>query len=247
MQFEQGYFHERIDSGRLDMRGPIAWFQRAAANCDKGTDPYFVFSQAATEMLTPSHYSTYPATFTFDFERLDGIRDDIREATCLKVAMLFFRQLTYSSKRDLDQTALETLRSQLFAILSEEEGPYKWIKGSNAIALHLAHSAHEFSGNTGIVDSTTVKMAENWLSKHLRPESPIYQQIERGVVKDISTLVLDVMKGWSSLSTSPILQAAEMSGSALELPAIAQRISHIAFLHWRIFGNLYAASLTPTA
>ncbi|TGZ80397.1 Tcp11-domain-containing protein [Ascodesmis nigricans] len=245
VQFEQGYFHERIESGRLDIREAVAWFQNAASKADKNTDPYFVFSQAAVEMLTPTHYVQYPATFTFDFDRLDGIRDDIREATCLKVALMFFQGITHPSKRDIGQAALETLRGQLFAILSEEEGPYKWIKGSTAIALHLAKVAHEFNGNTGLVDGSSIKLAENWLGKHLRPESHIYKRIERSVIQEVTSIVVDTMKSWSSLCTSPILLAAEAHGCAsLELPTIAQRISHIAFLHWRIFGHRYTASLT---
>lgn len=243
VQFEQGYFRDRIDSGRLNMKEPITWFQNGVRNkCQHHTDPYYAFSQLSTELLTPSHLSTYPATFTFDFERLDGIRDDIREATCLKVAILFFRQLVSPAKRDVDQASLENLRTELFAILSEEEGQYKWVKGSNAIALHLAQAAHEFTGKTGLVDTSDVKIAENWLSKHLRTDSLIYQKVEQGVVADITALVLNTMRSWSSLATSPILQAADMNGSSIDPQSISQRISHIAFLHWRIFGKYYTAA-----
>lgn len=238
VHFEQGYFQERIELGRLDMTEPKAWFQ-TAMNEGQTSDPYVAYTRAATEMLAPTKYCTYPATFQFDFERLDGIRDDMREATCLKLALLFFRQLTLSSKRDMDAATVTTLRAQLLAILSEEDGPYRWIRGCNAVALHMAQAAHEFNGNTGLVGSTMVKVAENWFEKHLRLESPIYIRVERDVVKDITTTVLQIMKSWSSLSTSPIMQAADLTGSSLELASISQRIAHIAFLHWRIFGKLY--------
>jgi hypothetical protein len=239
VHFEQGYFQERIDSGRLDMREPRTWFQNAMK---EGTDPYVAFTCATTELLVPSKYSVYPATFTFDFERLDGIRDDIREATCLKLAILFFRQLTLASKRDMDAATVDSLRAKLLAILSEEEGPYRWIKGSNAVALHIAQAAHEFNGNSDFVDATMVKVAEGWFDKHLRVNSPIYVRVEQDVVKDVTTLVLAIMKGWSSLSTSPIMQAADLTGSSVQLTSISQRIAHIAFLHWRIFSKLYAGS-----
>lgn len=243
VHFEQGYFQERIESGRLDMREPRTWFENAVkSQTDGNTDPYVTFTRATTEMLSPSRYAVYPATFTFDFERLDGIRDDIREATCLKLAVLFFRQLTLSSKRDMDPATVETLRAQLLAILSEEEGPYRWIKGSSAVSLHIAQAAHEFNGNTGLVDATMVKLAENWFAKHLRVNSQIYIRVEKDVVKDISALVLQIMKSWSSLSTSPIMQAADLTGSSVEFTSISQRIAHIAFLHWRIFGKLYVGA-----
>ncbi|KAI5784688.1 T-complex protein 11-domain-containing protein [Geopyxis carbonaria] len=242
VHFEQGYFQEKIESGRLSMAEPRDWYQRGAAANPGSTDPYVIFTRATTEMLTPSKYATFPGTFQFDFERLEGIRDDIREATCLKVAILYFRQHTAGSKRDLDQATINTLRAQLLAILSEEEGPYRWIKGSDAVALHIAQAANEFNGNRGLVDAKTVDMAEGWFMKHLRVDSNIYGLVEREVVRDITTLVLQVMKSWSSLSTSPIMQAAALTGSSFELPTISQRISHIAFLHWRIFGKLYTTT-----
>jgi len=222
------------------MREPRTWFRNAIKD---STDPYNSFIRATTEMLSPSKSSSFPATFTFDFERLDAIRDDIREATCLRLALLFFQLLLRqpSCKRDLDAATIDSLRAKLLAILSEEEGPHRWIKGSNAVALHLAQAAHEFSGNSGLVDASTVRMAEGWFQKHLRVGSPVYVQVEAVVVKDVTALVQQVMKSWSSLSTSPILRAADLTGSSVELASIAQRTAHIAFLHWRIFGKLYAA------
>jgi hypothetical protein len=205
-------------------------------------DPCVSFIRATTEMLAPSKDATYPATFTFDFERLDGIRDDIREATCLKLAVIFFRQLTLPSKRDIDVATIDRLRADILAILSEEEGPNRWAKGSNAVALHIAQAAHQFNGNSGLVDAANVKLAEGWFESQLRTDSRVYGHVEQEVVKDITTLVMQAMKSWSSLSTSPIMQAADLTGSSVELAAIAQRIAHIAFLHWRIFGKLYVSA-----
>lgn len=229
------------------MTEPRTWFQTAVKEADFGTDPYLTFTRATTEMLSPSKSIVFPATFTFDFERLEGIRDDIREATCLKLAILFFRQLTMGSKRanvkrDVDAATVETLRGQLLAILNEEEGPQRWTRGSNSVALHLAQAGHAFNGNIGLVDSTTIKVAENWFERHLQIDSALYQRVEQDVVKDVTALVIQIMKSWSSLSTSPIMQAADLTGSSVELTSISQRIAHIAFLHWRIFGKIYASS-----
>lgn len=239
VHFEQGYFEERIQSGRLDMREPRSWFQNALK---ADSDPYICFIRATTEMLAPSKYATYPATFTFDFERLDGIRDDIREATCLKLAVIFFRQLVLPSKRDIDAATIDRLRVEVLAILSEEEGPNRWHKGSNAVALHIAQTAHQFNGHAGLVDAKNVAFAEGWFQNQLRTDSRVYGHVEQEVIKDITALVLQAMKSWSSLSTSPIMQAADLTGSSVELAAIAQKISHIAFLHWRIFGKLYISA-----
>lgn len=247
VQFEQGYFQDKIDSGRLDMSGPRAWFLTAAFAQKDETDPYMVFSRAVTEMLTPSRNATYPATWTFDVERLDGLRDDIREATCLKLAIVCFRHLTMGARRDLAPSDVKKLRETLLAILSDEEGPQRWNSGSDAVALHIAQAANEFNGKAGIPTVQQVDMAQGWFSNHLRLDSPIYKMVEREIVNDINKVVLPTMKGWANLSTSPIMQAADVTGSSVELESISQRIAYISFLHWRIFGKMYTSEQPPSA
>lgn len=244
ISFEQGYFQERIDQGRLDMKEPRNWFANAVAarKTDEAPDHMAIFTGAAVDMLAPSQYAKYPATFVFDYERLEGLRDDIREATCLKMAILFFRQLTLSSKRDVDAATIDKLRTSIIAILGEEDGVHRWLRHSNAVALHVAQTAYEFNGSAGIADASTVKMAENWFAKHLQTNSPIYAHVEKEISKELTGMVLRIIKGWSSLSTFSIMQSADVTGSSMELASIAQRASHIVFMHWRIFGKMYLAS-----
>ncbi|CUS14650.1 unnamed protein product [Tuber aestivum] len=244
ISFEQSYFQERIDQGRLDMKEPRSWFANAAAGrkTNEALDHMAIFTGAVVDMLAPSGYAKYPATFVFDYERLEGLRDDIREATCLKMAILFFRQLTLTSKRDVDAATIDKLRTSIIAILGEEDGVHRWLRHSNAVALHVAQTAYEFNGSTGIVDAPTVKMAENWFAKHLQTNSPIYAHVEKEISKELTGMVLRIIKGWSSLSTFSIMQSADVTGSSMELASIAQRASHIVFMHWRIFGKMYLTS-----
>jgi T-complex protein 11 len=243
ISFEQGYFQERIDQGRLDMKEPKAWFASAMEACKTtdAPDHMAIFTGAAMDMMSPSKYAKYPATFVFDYERLEGIRDDIREATCLKMAILFFRQLTLSSKRDVDAATIEKLRTSIIAILGEEDGVHRWLRHSSAVALHVAQTAYEFNGSTGIADASLVRIAENWFAKHLQTSSPIYVHVEKEITKELTGMVLRIIKGWSSLSTFSIMQSADITGSSMELASIAQRASHIVFMHWRVFGKMYLA------
>lgn len=244
ISFEQGYFQERIDQGRLEMKEPKEWFN-SAVTASKGADTTIehmaIFTGAVVDMLSPSRYAKYPATFVFDYERLEGLRDDIREATCLKMAILFFRQLTLASKRDVDAGTIDKLRTSIVAILGEEDGVHRWLRHSNAVALHVAQTAYEFNGSSGIADASLVRMAENWFQKHLQTNSPIYVRVERDISKELTSMVLRIIKSWSSLSTFSIMQSADVTGSSMELASIAQRAAHIVFMHWKIFGKMYLA------
>jgi hypothetical protein len=221
------------------------WFRRVVKDTEwlnKASDSGIAFAQLLTGTVSPTQYDQFPATFVFDYERLEGLRDDIREATCLKLAILFFRQLTLSAKRDIDAVTVKALRVQILAILGDEDGPSRWVRGCNAVALHLAQAATEFAQGGGYANESVIKLAENWLSRHLQLDSPVYAKVEKEVLKEVAVMVEQVMKGWSSLSTFPIMQSTDLTGSSVELASISQRISHIAYLHWKIFGQFYHSS-----
>lgn len=242
ISFEQGYFQERIEQGRLDMKEPKEWYNKfVSTSKPETTDNLTSFTSAVVDMVTPSQYAKYPATFVFDYERLESLRDDIREATCLKLAILFFRQLTLSSRRDVDTATTEKLRTSILAILGEEDGVHRWLRHSNAVALHITQAANEFNGATGIADASLVKMAENWFAKHLQTNSAIYVRVEKGITEELTGMILKVMKGWQSLSTFSIMSTVDVTGSSMKLASIAQRASHITFMHWQIFGKMYRA------
>lgn len=243
ISFEQGYFQERIEQGRLDMREPREWYNKSVSACKtENADNLTTFTSAVIDMVTPSNYAKYPATFVFDYERLESLRDDIREATCLKLAILFFRQLTLSSRRDVNSATTDKLRTSILAILGEEDGVHRWLRNSSAVALHITQAANEFNGSAGIADASLVKMAENWFIKHLQTNSPIYTRVEKGITEELTGMVLRVMKGWHSLSTFSIMSNVDVTGSSMELASIAQRASHITFMHWQIFGKMYLAA-----
>lgn len=238
IHFEQGYFQERIESGRLDLPAARAWFAGAQA-AHEGGDAAEAFARGVVGLVAPSAAAAYPPTFTFDVERMDGLRDDLREATCLKICMLFFRQLTLGARRDLDPATCERVRAQVLAIVGDDDGVARWARGSSAVALHLAQQASEFHGHAGLADAARIRLAESWLARHLRPDSAIYARIEADVVRDVTDRVLHTAKAWAALAAFPAAQPADPHAPALDLAAVAQRVSHIAFLHWRIFGPLY--------
>lgn len=185
-------------------------------------------------MVTPSKASRFPTTFIFDYERLDCLRDDIRESTCLRLCTFLFRQLAISTKREPDEKDLLKLVETISAVLGDESGSEKFTQRSADVALSIAHIA---CGNT-LPSASFVKMAENWLEKHLAPESHIYRATELTVIKDIVHGIQQTVKGWTSPASFPIAQVAEVAGTTVNVKSIAQRLANIAYLHWQVFGKL---------
>ena len=97
--------------------------------------------QATLDMITPSKESWFPSTFDFDYEILDCLRDDIREATCLRLCTLLFRQLASGVKRDKEEKDVCKLMDTISAVLGEEGGSEKYVQRSADVALSIAHIA----------------------------------------------------------------------------------------------------------
>ena len=235
--FEQSYFQSRIEQGRLDTQEASQWYHDYFSKYKKlgGADDHVdCFMQATLDIVTPSKDLTFPSTFVFDYERLECLRDDIREATCLRLCTLLFRQLALGVKRDIEDKDISKLLETISAVLGEEGGSEKYVQRSADVALSIAHIA---CGNT-LPSASVIKVAENWLAKHLLMDSTIYKATELRVIKEIVCVMQQTVKSWSSPASFPISQVAEMAGNSVTIKSVAQRLANIAYLHWQVFGTL---------
>jgi hypothetical protein len=235
--FEQSYFQSRIETGRLETQGPKLWYQEYFSDYKSRTgsqDHVDCFMRATLDMVAPSKAEGYHSTFVFDYERLDCLKEDIREETCLRLCNLLYRQLAIGAKKEIEEKDMVKLGETISAVLSDEVGMDKYAHRSADLALAIAHIA--CSGS--IPSASLVKVSENWLAKHLDIESPIYKATENVVTKEIIAAIQQNIKGWSSPAAFPIAQVADNTQHLTTIKSIAQRLSNIAYLHWQVFGKL---------
>ncbi|KAI5809518.1 T-complex protein 11-domain-containing protein [Peziza echinospora] len=235
--FEQSYFQSRIETRRLETQVPKLWYQEFFSEYKAKTgseDHVDCFMRATLDMVAPSKAEGYHNTFVFDYERLDCLKEDIREETCLRLCNFLYRQLAIGAKREIEEKDMAKLGETISAVLSEEVGMDKYAQRSADVALSIAHIACG-----GLIPSAAVvKVAENWLAKHLDIDSPIYRATENTVTKEIIAAIQQNIKGWSSPATFPIAQVADNTQHLTTIKSIAQRLSNIAYLHWQVFGKL---------
>lgn len=198
-----------------------------------GEDHIDCFMRATLDMITPSRNSEFPATFQFDNERLDCLREDIREATCLKLCTFLHKQLAMGVKREVDEQDISRLMETITAILGEETGAAKFTHRSADVALSIAHMA---CGS--FPSAAVIKVAENWLAKHLKTDSPIYKATELTIMKEIVTSTQNVVRAWLSPAAFPIGQVADCPGNVVTIKSIATRLANISYLHWQVFSKL---------
>ncbi|KAK1761055.1 protein SOK1 [Echria macrotheca] len=108
VNFEQRFFLKRIQTGRMDIRGATAWYQRAqsSAQCSNGSIPHAealgdmaVFIEALLTLILPSTSTeNFPATFLFDEDRIVKLRSDVYDSICLEICMRKYDDLERVSR-----------------------------------------------------------------------------------------------------------------------------------------------------
>jgi len=254
-EFEREHFQKRVAKGGFAIDEPQEWFQRVVvtySSDEKCQDFQDYLTRGVMDILTPTNSSLPlkpPATFTFDFERLEAIKVDIREDTCMKLCLLLFRQLvlTTKCKKDIGEDTTNELTATLQAIMGEEDISERWEKHSSAVALQIAQFATTFThgkSTTSVYPSASmVRMAETWLATHTRLDSKIYKMVETTIVNSIVERTGAILKAWSVHKTPTLNNLApSVMGLSTEFAAVPQRLAKILNLHWRIFETMYLSS-----
>ncbi|KAF3915988.1 hypothetical protein AA313_de0208888 [Arthrobotrys entomopaga] len=256
-EFEREHFQKRIQKGTLCVSETQDWFHQLAAKQKSNMDaPDYlaILTAGVLERLSPSKPHTKPpATFTFDLERLEAIRFDIKEDVNLKTCLLLFRSLVSGLNKTLevDKDAYTNLSAAIQAINGDDEISERWQRNSPALALQIAQSATTFAtgkpNSKSFPDSNLVKFAENWLGQHLRPQSALYQSFEQKVIEAIALRTQIILKAWTHHKPPNFQQIPDtVMGLPADFASLPQRLAKIINLHWRVFEKLYiSAATTP--
>ncbi|KAK6524325.1 hypothetical protein TWF694_005976 [Orbilia ellipsospora] len=255
-EFEREHFQKRIQKGTLCVSETQDWFHQLAAQKSATDTPDYlaILTTGVLERLSPSKsHIKPPATFTFDLERLEAIRFDIREDVNLKTCLLLFRSLVSGLNKTLevDKDAYTNLSTAIHAINGDDEISERWQRNSSALALQIAQSATAFAtgkpNSKSFPDSNVVRFAENWLGQHLRPQSALYQSFEQKVIEAIALRTQVILKAWTHHKSPNFQQIPDtVMGLPADFASLPQRLAKILNLHWRVFEKLYiSAATTP--
>ncbi|KAK6347711.1 hypothetical protein TWF718_005548 [Orbilia javanica] len=258
-EFEREHFQKRIQKGTLCISETQDWYHQLATKhkaLNDTPDYPSILTTGVLERLSPSKpHIKPPATFTFDLERLEAIRFDIREDVNMKTCLLLFRSLVSGLNKSLevDKDAYAALTTAIQAINGDEEIAERWQRNSSALALQIAQSATAFASgkptSKSFPDAKVVKFAESWLGQHLRSQSPLYQSFEQKVIEAIALRTQVILKAWAHHKTPNFEQVPDtVMGLPADFASIPQRLAKILNLHWRVFERLYiSAANTPVS
>ncbi|KAF2745724.1 Tcp11-domain-containing protein, partial [Sporormia fimetaria CBS 119925] len=221
-----------------------------------------VFARAVvSSFLVDADHNHFPSTFYLDHIRIRQIKSDINDLVYYDICFALFRHMLreLGVRRDIPTSAWETLRSSITAIISDNPastGISKWVTNSEHLAIHLVRESLVLARSPShisldLIQRTKVRLYALFhgpfqthasiLETYLVPRvlDVALRHVHSSPVELFNDLVNDSACA-NALLTPPQSpsQTAPPPSFADQLPELANRIAHLAVLHWRIWGPL---------
>ncbi|KAL1797144.1 hypothetical protein ACET3X_003750 [Alternaria dauci] len=211
--------------------------------------------------------SVFPETFFLDHDRLVALKAEVDDLVmfdvCMEMHVTLARQLGYQGP--LTMVSAQQLRTALAAIMGDAagRGAQQWMMNSEALALEILRQASRLAGRTAPACSFE-RMAE--ADQHLRYlfvrksawhasrlEVSLLPQILATVDRHSSSSPIELFNSLVPVApcVAPLLPTtlARASGNdtvpfahlhveSARLDDLANRITHIILLHWRVWGPI---------
>ena len=205
-----------------------------------------ILVKALTDALVFYH-ERFPPTFTLDYNRLRTLQLDFQalvyQAACRRTLNQTLRFLGWSGK------VLHTSYTELFlkvaVLISDPELRYDYWQRRVVVALEIVRAAYAVCGNREIPTSQDQEFAEYCLYHCCDPKEPVFEELRISLAVDLNDRVDEEVCAIGGLSPVQLMrrQLPRNPGFAVQsetegLVHIAKRISHIAELHWRIWGPI---------
>lgn len=249
IEFEKDYFKQMVSRCKLDLTDSIAWF-RAATNSVATSHSCI---DAILSLLSCSNMvSEFPSSLAFDHTRLILLRANVRQIVCLELCLTLYRQLVLANaalskdhkKALLLPAHVDSIKREIVAIITDDNGNVKWTRNIGSISLQLARR----SSQDKIPKEATVEFAFNWLIKQTQPSSQVYSLMEKKIFRQIKSKI--VASSACSATASPA--AAAGTPPALDrdhdhpeededgIDSISSRVALLSKFHWSVFGGYYS-------
>lgn len=257
VEFEQGYYGQIIERGKIDITSSLDWFVqnvqkfRHKTNTPSSNTSDTLYKNALCLGLTSllgcgeESVTEFPNTFGFDFNRLADFRAELRQIVCMKLCMLLPHELARAHCRADCRAATtiseDNLHNEILAIISDSYGNPKWTKNTQKIALQIAGTmTPPGPGGNTVPSNALIDTASGWLSANLQPKSKVYLIIESKIVDTLFRLLLTSTT--ANGSSAGIVNAADnpmFLKVSPEVIALANKLVVLVDFHWGVFSHYY--------
>ncbi|KAK4694016.1 hypothetical protein P7C71_g3487, partial [Lecanoromycetidae sp. Uapishka_2] len=247
--FEQQDFLRRIAEG-WNPSEAHAWLsnEQRERSLSSGSSTFI----AALADLISQDADRLPPTFTLDYVRLRTLQADFHSlkyrTACLETLKATLKNLKWTGA--IPQSSYDNLFARIFALSSNEVLKNPHPQNISDAALEVVREAYKLSRNDRVPDKEDLTFAQDYLRDSCEGNNGVFEELEGSLGDRLHKLVEQEIDTIGNLTPVQIINHyAPQSKSVNErndLLSMAQRIAHIAVLHWRIWAPMiYKQPLGP--
>ena len=243
--FEQNDFLRRIASG-WDVRGAQLWFQNLREEDEESGSGLWILVKALTDAVVFYHQN-FPPTLTLDYNRLRALQVDFQalvyQAACRQTLIKTLKSLGWAGK--VLQSSYTDLFSRVAVLISDQGLQYDYPETRGSVALEIVRAAYAICSKRELPTSKDLEFAENYLRHCCDPRERVFEDLRSSLATELKDKVNDEVFATGDLTPLHLMRrlVPQKPGFAVQsenesLVHIAKRISHIAELHWRVWGPI---------
>lgn len=243
--FEQNDFLRRIACG-WNVIGAQLWFQNLQEEDDESGSGLWILVKALTDAVVFYHQNFAP-TFTLDYNRLRALQVDFQalvyQAACRQTLVKLLGSLGWTGK--ILQSSYAELFFRVAVLISDQGLQYDYPEMRAPVALEVVRAAYAICSNREVPSSKDLEFAENQLCHCCDPRGSVFEALRNSLATELKDKIDDEVCAIGDLTPSHLMRrllpqkpAFGVQSEDEGLVHVAKRLSHIAELHWRIWGPI---------
>lgn len=245
IEFEQNDFLRRIACG-WDVIGAQMWFQNLQEEDEESGSGLWILVKAVADAVIFYHQN-FPPTFTLDHKRLRALQEDFQalvyQSACRQTLIKTLESLGWTSK--ILQSSYADLFSRVAVLISDQGLQYDYSEVRGSVALEVVRAAYAICSNPELPSSKDLEFAENHLRLCCDPRVSVFENLRSSLATELKDKIDDEVCALGDLTPLQLTRrlVPQHPGFVVQseeegLIHIAKRISHIAELHWRVWGPI---------
>ncbi len=245
--FEHKDFLRRMTEGWDVSRGR-AWFVNERH--EKGQASGVMIVAPAITKLIVTNAEHLPPTFTLDYIRLRTLQEDFEhlmyQAACRWTLEEVLSSLDW--KTFFPQSSYDALFTRIFIITSADESKSSPLRLTEDVALEIVRVAYELCHISTLPSTKDLDFAASNLEYSSDASTSVFKDLQSYLAEDLQDIVDAEVQSTQDLTPMQIANRYVPKGSIPASPSaiteqtrlrrLAQQISHISVLHWRVWGPL---------
>lgn len=245
--FEQKDFLRRMTEG-WDVSRARTWFVRERHG--KGQPSGAMVLAPAVTKLIVTNSEHLPPTFTLDYIRLRTLQKDF-EDLMYQTACRWTMEEVLSSldwKTSIPQSAYDSLFARICIITSADETRSSALTMMEDVALEIVRIAYELCYISNLPSAKDLDFAASNLEYSSDASTSVFKDLQSYLAEDLHDMIDAEVQSTKDLTPMQIANryvpalsvhpSPQTITEQTQLRRLAQQISHISVLHWRVWGPL---------